>query len=128
MALIPTPGAFGPDRWPPPSIVTGAGVPGASGSKVTSRPPPAAVHWSTVGQAIACNARVPSIVTGIGSPGNAGSNVSSRPTPSAAVHWSTDGHATASKPPAVGADPKPSGSMITGNGDCFASGSKVISA
>jgi len=70
MALIPTPGAFGPDRWPLPSIVTGAGIPGASGSKVTSRPMPStAVHWSTVGQAIACNARAPSIVTGIGSPG-----------------------------------------------------------
>src|ERR1019366_5189278 len=118
MALMPTPEAFGPDRWPPPSIVTAAGIPGTRGSKVTSRPTPStAVHWSTDGQASACSASVLSIVTGIGSPGEAGSNVSSRPTPPPAVHSPTDGHAPASKPPAVGAAPKPSGSMITGGGD-----------
>ena len=75
--------------------MTGWAVPGEAGSKVTSRPPPTAVHCVTVGHASALTTRLPSMIVGVVAPGAVGSNVTSRPEASTAVHWLLEGQATA---------------------------------
>jgi hypothetical protein len=82
------------------SIVTGAGVPGALGSKVTWRPGvpsfvnSTAVHWLVEGHEMLDRKPDPSTWTGVGVPGAVGSKVTALPPMSTDVHWVVDGQAT----------------------------------
>jgi hypothetical protein len=88
-------------HWPPShtpvfalvSIVVEVGVPGESGSNVTSLPREStSVHWVADGHARAFTPPPGSIRAGVGVPGDCGSNVTSSPVWSTAVHWLADGH------------------------------------
>ena len=78
-----------------PSTACTTADPGAPGLNVTSPPlPSTAVHCDTDGHATETSVCPLSTVTGVTEPGFAGLKVTAEPAPTA-VHWATEGHATA---------------------------------